>query len=70
MKVALSGISDQVNKDSKKVINLDDQVHADDISWSIECGDILIWRLLIGLNLSENVTLVDEMLLLAYNGRI
>lgn len=56
MKVALSGISDQVNKDSKKVINLDDQVHAVDISWSIECGDILF----IGLNLSENVTLVDE----------
>lgn len=32
MKVALSGISDQVNKDSKKVINLDDQVHVVDIS--------------------------------------
>lgn len=66
MKVALSGISDQVNKDSKKVIiNLDDQVHAVDISWTIECGDILIWRLFIGLNLSENVTLVDEMTILS-----
>lgn len=32
MKVTLSGISDQVNKDSKKVINLGDQVHAVDIS--------------------------------------
>lgn len=32
MKVALSGISDQVNKDSKKVINIDGQVHAVDIS--------------------------------------
>lgn len=65
MKVALSGISDQVNKDSKKVINLDDQVHAVDISWSVECGDILTWRLFIGLNLSENVTLVDEMTILS-----